>query len=476
MTFSELFDNAELLARELSNNGIKAGDVVGHAMSNSLDFVISYLALCRLSVTTALVSAKYQKQELDGIVDHIRPACFLADRAVSKKLTDKFESVKSSDLSWNKTFDTLKVLRVEGRNNEVSDSGVKRPDFDSFRERPVLIKFTSGSTGLPKAVGLSVRNVLAEAGNIKETLDLTSSDVILASVPISHSYGFDLGVLAMLRSGARLVLREGFIPRMILRDIKEAGVTIFLGVPSMYRFFLETRLEKMPDFSGIRYFLSCTAPLGTEIINAFEAKFGALICQHYGSSETGAATNHVPEKISGRRESVGRGMKNVTVEIVDEEGNPLPCGTEGEVRISGESVAVGYLMGKPEARDSLKEGFYRTGDIGYLDEEGFLFLVGRVDQLINVGGHKVAPNEVISVLERFPAVREAAVVGAKNKDGEEFVYAVVTLSGAATEGEIFDHCRSQLADYKVPRRIEIVEEMPRGPSGKIRLRAEDIRL
>jgi acyl-coenzyme A synthetase/AMP-(fatty) acid ligase len=323
-------------------------------------------------------------------------------------------------------------------------------------------------------VVLTVANVLAEAENVVATLAITSADRIYAPVPIFHSYGFDLGVLPMLTAGAGLVLRETFVPRRVLAEVADPAVTIFLGVPSIYRTFVETPLATVPDLSHLRYLLSCTAPLRPELIAAFHAKFRMPICQHYGSSETGAVTTHLPDQVLAHPASVGRPMANVQLIIRDKAGTIVPTGGQGEVTVRSKVVAPGYLMGHVEGESRFHADTYRTGDIGSLDSEGFLHLHGRLDDVINVGGLKVSPLEVVQALEAHPAVREASVAGAKNGAGEEYVYAAVTLQGSATESELLQHCRARLSEHKVPRRIDILEEMPRGASGKIKLNPKDV--
>jgi long-chain acyl-CoA synthetase len=460
VTFSELYEKAEKLADYLSKSRIWPGEVVGLPLSNISDYVISFLALCRLSAIVALISPKYQSSELKGIIDNLAPRCFL----VSSRQLDGFE---------RKITPFKRGMIATKINNEIScltfpdnpAAGKRHPLLDDT----ALIKFTSGSTGEPKGIALSAANILAETENVVDTLQITPTDRILAVVPISHSYGFDLGVLAMLSSGATLVLGESFIPRRILSDLETKGITIFLGVPSMYRFFLETPVNVPPDLSQVRYLLSCTAPLNPQLISEFKTKFGVPLCQHYGSSETGAATIHIPSEVLAYPESVGRAMRNVQISIYDDNGNELSAGEEGEIVIKSKAVALGYIMGEPKDRITFSDCTYRTGDTGVLDKHGYLYLRGRIDSMINVGGLKVSPLEVIQVLESQPAVREAAVIGVTESSGEQIVYAAVTLKGAATENDILEFCRRHLAEYKVPRRIDIVDSLPRTAAGKVKL-------
>ena len=460
VTFKELYGRAEQLSESLSKSGIRPGDVVGLALPNITDFVILFLALCRLSAIVALISPKYQTSELKAVIDNLAPRCLLVSSGQLGDFERKITSYRA-DMIETKINNEITCLTFPDN----PSAGKRHP----FLDDAALIKFTSGSTGEPKGIALSAANILAETDNVVDTLQMTHKDRILAVVPISHSYGFDLGVLAMLSSGATLVLGENFIPRRILSDLEIKGITIFLGVPSMYRFFLETPINVPPDLSQIRYLLSCTAPLNPQVISEFKTKFGQPLCQHYGSSETGAVTTHVPSEVFLRFDSVGLPMRNVQIGIYDHNGNELSADEEGEVFVRSRAVALGYIMGEPKDRITITDGIYRTGDTGVLDKNGYLYIRGRIDSMINVGGLKVSPQEVVQVLESHSAVREAAVIGVTDQSGGQVVYAAVALKNSATENDILEFCRRHLAEYKVPRRIDIMDSLPRTAAGKVKL-------
>ena len=436
--FEGLQGAAERAAQRLARAGVPEGALVALMLPNSLDFVPTYLALRKLSATVALISPKFGAAELDAIRRELRPRCFVTTTGVA------FE-----------------------------------PDGDPPPALPpdtALLKFTSGSTGQPKGIALSAANLDAEADNIVSGLGLGPGDRILAPVPLTHSYGFDLGVLAMLRARCTLALEDVFVPRRILAELASGRTSVFLGVPAMYRAWLGMPPGSDPALP-VRYLLSCTAPLPASVVTAFHARYRAAICQHYGSSETGAVTTHVPQDVLARPDSVGSAMGDVALRVVDREGRAVPDGADGEVVVTSGAVAHGgYVMGAPtDRRDPFRPAGYHTGDLGSV-KDGFLYVRGRVDDLINVGGFKVAPREVIEALESHPAVTEAAVIGVKDPRGEEVVYAVVALSRSATEAELAAHCRTRLAEYKVPRRIDIRPSLPRGATGKVQLRAEDVHL
>jgi len=451
--FGELWAQAGRLATRFLESGVREGGVAGLALGNSPLFPAAFLALCRLDATVALLPPQYGRTELKAIAERVGLSSVVAEAEGGPRIAAAIPIANAS------VVEGLRVL-------------VPRVDVRPGSRDEVLLKFSSGSTAEPKGIALSADNLLAEAENVTTTLELGPGDRILSGVPLFHSYGFDLGVLPTLYSGTTLLLEDAFVPRRTLRRLAYR-VAAFLGVPAQYRAFLTIQLDKVPDLSGVRWLLSCTAPLAPETVTEFMDRFGAPICQHYGSSETGAVTTHLPSEVPARPASVGRPMSGVEVSLV-EEGRPVPPGSEGEVVVTSGAVARGYVLGAPDGRSPLGDGVFRTGDIGRMDSDGFLTLVGRRDAMINVGGLKVSPVEVSATLERHPAVREAAVLGFPDGRDEEVVYAVVSLSEPVGEVELVAFCRDNLAEHKVPRRIEIRDELPRTASGKVRLGVDDL--
>lgn len=240
----------------------------------------------------------------------------------------------------------------------------------------------------------------------------------------------------------------------------------------MYRVLAETDPAAVPDLSHVRHLLSCTAPLLPDLIDLCHERLGVRVCQHYGSSETGAAANHRRADVLDRPGSVGVAVSGVEIQVVDDDGVAQPPGAEGEIVIRSRAVSSGYVTDEGAAAaafhrvaDGVNE--YRTGDIGAIDEDGFVHWRGRKDQVINVGGLKVYPSEVQQVLERCPEVSGARVVGASDPRGEQVVHAVVTLARSTRPQDILAFCRQHLADYKVPRRIEVVESISSPETAKM---------
>jgi long-chain acyl-CoA synthetase len=465
LTFRQLLSASEEAAGTLQQSGVRSGSVVGLLLPNCSAFLPLFLAACKASAATALFPVQLGALELRTILESIPIHSLLTVAGQVDRLAGQLHIREEKPLATSHFGDSVRQIFPCMEVAKIVTVPADTAQDLAPHSAAVVYKFTSGSTGKPKGVALSAANLLAEAENVVSTLELTSKDRIFAPVPLAHSYGFDLGVLAALASGATLVLHSAFVPRRALAELIN-GATVFLGVPSMYRAMLETRLETQPDLGRVRYLLSCTAPLNPEVIGAFHERFRAPICQHYGSSEAGAVANHVNSEVMRRPTSVGRAMNNVEVRIVDEQGQPVSAGIEGHVVVRSPAVARGYVLGAPSGPSPLRNGEFRMGDFGVLDVDGFLEVRGRSDQMINVGGLKVWPEEIMRTLESHPAVHEAVVFGVRDSNGEYWVGAAVAVSDGVDEAQLQSFCQARLAPFKVPRRIEIRRELRRGPTGK----------
>lgn len=472
-TFAELDAASSRLAASLGRAGLADGSLVGLLLPSRPGFLAAFLALCRKSCRVALISPKYAAAEIAHIAARLRPAALLAleptVRGVAGECALEMTPLPAAGPGEEPLF--LACPPGASANGDAESARVAE-----LVSRAALLKLTSGSTGESKAVALSLENLLAEAATVCHTLAITEADRIVTVSPLFHSYAFDLGLLPLLVTGASLSLHETLVPRRLLAELAQRESTIFLGVPAAYRVLLEAEAPGVASLAHLRYALSCTAPLPPRTVASFAASFGVPICDHYGSSETGAITTHVPAQVLARPTSVGRPMRGVEVRMLDDAGHPAGPGGSGEVVIRSGAVALGYAMGGPAGRAPFAADGYHTGDVGTLDADGFLHLQGRLDDTINVGGLKVSPREVQQVLEIHPAVREAVVIGVCDAAGETIVFAAVTLSSPAEEGDLIAHCRARLAEHKAPRRIEVRRELPRGPTGKVQLRPEDVRL
>jgi len=349
---------------------------------------------------------------------------------------------------------------------------VRFPVAAGTAEDVAVCLYTSGTTGRPKGALLSHRNLMANVESFRAVLRVTEDDVFLAALPLFHAYGATVLFLEPLSMGATIVVEPRFVPEAILRAMVQHRVTLFAGVPSMYAVLVASpRLAG--DFSSLRLCISGGAPLPVAVAEAFEAKYGIPIYEGYGPTECAPVLTVNPP--FGRRKlgSVGPPIPQVDLRVVDDQGNPLPPGEIGEIVARGPNVMQGYLNRPAETAEVLRDGWYHTGDLGRVDEDGYYYIVDRKTDLILVGGLNVYPREVELVLAGHPAVAEAAVVGVPDPIRGEAPKAFVILRDGqqVAAQDLLQWCRQRLANYKVPRSIAVVADLPRTVTGKI-LKAE----
>jgi long-chain acyl-CoA synthetase len=333
-----------------------------------------------------------------------------------------------------------------------------------------VILYTSGTTGKPKGAELTHANLAINAQTKVETLiRLSADDVILGALPLFHSFGQTAAMNAGIMAGACLTLLPRFDPAKALQMMERDRVTVFLGVPTMYTAMLSVPEGERPDTSSLRICISGGASLPVEVLRAFEGQFGTKILEGYGLSETSpvASFNH-PDR-ERKPGSIGTPIRDVQMAVVDEQGAELPAGEVGEIVIRGPNVMKGYWRRPDATAEAIRDGWFHSGDLAKVDEDGYFFIVDRKKDLIIRGGYNVYPREVEEVLYEHPAVAEAAVLAIPDAElGEEVGAAVALKAGAeATPDELQAYVKERIAAYKYPRRVWLVPELPKGPTGKI---------
>jgi len=380
--------------------------------------------------------------------------------------------------------DDLKIVKLE----DVDFTGVlplRWPPIKSDDDLAVLI-YTSGTSGRPKGVMLSHGNLQFEIEAIVKHIGLTEADTFLGVLPQFHSFGLSALTLLPLRIGSTVVYSARFVPRRIVELISEHRPQVMMAVPSMYGALLGVKSATPDDFKSVRLPVSGGEPLPEAVYDGLLERFNLRLLEGYGLTETSPATNwSLPE--NAKRYSVGEALPGVRNLIVDEKDNPLPTGEEGEILIAGGLVMLGYYNLPEQTQqvfvelidplDGKRKQFFRTGDIGKVDEDGCLFITGRKKEMLIIGGENVFPREIEEALVRHPSVQAAAVVGMKDiTRGEVPVAFVEAIEGGTIDAnELRSSCRDQLAGYKVPREIRQMETLPRNPTGKI-LRRELVKL
>ncbi|MCE9620097.1 MAG: AMP-binding protein [Planctomycetes bacterium] len=362
---------------------------------------------------------------------------------------------------------SMKPLLLEG----VTFGGIppiRRSKRRSDDELAVLL-YTSGTSGRPKGVMLSCGNLRANIRQVVQWASFTRRDVMLGVLPQFHSFGLTVLTLLPLAIAAKAVYTAKFVPRRILELGKHHRATVFVAIPSMYHAINGQKSGGAEHLGMLRYAVSGGEPLPASVADAFFAKFGVRIAEGYGLTETSPVTNWcLPEEYRAR--SVGRPLPQVEEWIVDPQGNRLPAHQDGEIRMRGPNVMKGYWNLPQETAQAFDErGFFRTGDMGRFDDDGHLFITGRLKEMLIIGGENVFPREIEEAMNRHPSVKASAVIGAADESRGETALAFVEMN----EGFAFDesalraHCREHLAQFKVPRGIRCRRELPRNATGKI---------
>ena len=333
--------------------------------------------------------------------------------------------------------------------------------------------YTSGTSGKPKGVMLSHRNLSSNVRQCLEHVGLRDDDVLLGVLPQFHSFGLTVLTILPLVRGLRTIYSARFVPQHIVRLLREHRPTMFVAIPSMYNALLAVKSAESADFASLRFTVSGGEPLPEDVFERFRERFGITICEGYGLTETSPVTNWC-RPTEWRRRSVGTPVPRVEQVIVDPgSGTILPQGREGEVYVRGPNRMLGYFNLPEETAQAITpEGWFRTGDMGRFDKDGHLSITGRIKEMLIVGGENVFPREIEEAINRHPAVHASAVIGMTDPMRGEVPIAFVELEEGATfdERSILSLCRDQLAGYKVPRDIRVLDALPRNPTGKIQRR------
>ncbi|HEV8589164.1 MAG TPA: acyl--CoA ligase [Pyrinomonadaceae bacterium] len=461
VTYDQLRQQVDALVEELSRLGLEKRDRIAMALPNGLEVIASFLAASTVG-TAAPLNPAYTRDEFKFYLEDTGARALI----VPSRGADEAKAAAGDDILLIEAD-----IDRDGRVRCSSKGKLSARSSDHAEEDIALILHTSGTTSRPKRVPLSHTNLTTSARNVAETYQLTPEDVSLCVMPLFHVHGLVASTLATLFTGGTVVVPSKFNPLSFWSTVRESGATWYSAVPTIHQVLLSrTKGTRPAGAEQLRFVRSCSAALAPPTMADLEARFGVPVLEAYGMTEAAhqMASNPLPP---GARKpgSVGRGTA-VEIAILNEAGDILAPSATGEVSIRGANVFGGY-EGNPAANaESFSNGWFRTGDQGYLDEEGYLTLVGRIKELINRGGEKISPREIDETLLTHAAVAEAVSFGIPDRVYGEDVAAAVVLKESATEKDLIDHCRSKLAEFKCPRTIYIVETIPRTATGKIQRR------
>ena len=449
-TYGQLASEVDRLAFRIDAE--VQGPAVGILLLNSRHFLVTMLAIWKAAKVAVPLNYLLQPQDL---------AFILKDSGMSGLVSSAF---------FNDALSKIRPLFGEAGTILMADEPSFIPDGPAMGEGtyvdPALFLYTSGTTGRPKGVELSHDNLISNVRACQSAGNFDSSDTFLCLLPFFHTYAITGTFLLPALNGCTMVLVDRFQPVKVLDLIARHGVTCFLAIPSMYRVLAGT--ESGSDVSSLRFPISGGEPLPVAVAEAFQNRFGVDVFEGYGQTE---ASPVVSLNVPGARKlgTVGRPLPGVEVSVWDDKGNEVGRGEIGELMVRGELVMQGYHNLPDETASTITGGWLHTGDLGAVDADGFITITGRKKDLIISAGENIYPREIEEVLVQHPEVQEVAVIGVPDEVRGEVPKAFVIRAEGATvdEAALRKFCREQIANYKVPRTFEIVEDLPRNPTGKV---------
>ncbi len=433
-----LLERSTLIAGRLARSGVVSGDRVMLSASSSVDLVVAHTALLRMGAVVVPTNGAYQRDEVAHVIRDARPTAAIVE-----------------DPAWEDWVrDVGPDVVVTGPSVDLPDGSA--PSLDQCQAgAPALIGYTSGTTGRPKGAVLSHGNLLASVRALELAWRWSDEDILILALPLFHMHGLGVGLHGTLTVGARAVLVPSFSVDAVLDAARDHRATLFFGVPTMYNRLVES--PRAPELARLRLCVSGSAALPADLHRRFEAASGQRVLERYGMTETAMLVSN-PYDAERRAGTVGFPLPGVEVRL---HGDPA------EIQVRGPNVFAGYWERPDANEESFVDSWFRTGDLGAIDPDGYISIVGRAKELIISGGFNVYPREVEEVVAAHPAVAECAVVGENDPEWGESVVAYVVASEAVSDDDMKAFVGDRLAAFKRPRRTYCVPELPRNALGKV---------
>lgn len=460
VTYEQLHDTAARVAALLTRAGLEPGDRVGLVLPNVPAFPMVFYGALMAGCVAIPMNPLLKAGEVEFYLEDSGAKVLFVWDGAGEEAEKAAEHVGVELVTVAATGpDERQLAGLQPA------APVNRDDDDT-----AVILYTSGTTGKPKGAELTHANLASNASMTGETLiEVTSDDVVMGCLPLFHVFGLTCGLNAAVRAGACLTVLPRFDPVKALKMVGRDRVTIFEGVPTMYSAMLHVEDRDAYDVSTLRVCVSGGSAMPVEVMRSFEEAFGAIVLEGYGLSETSPVASFNHPDAERKAGSIGTPVRGVQMRLLADDGTDSPAGEIGEIAIRGENVMKGY-WGRPDATaEAIPDGWFRTGDMATVDDDGYYFIVDRKKDLIIRGGYNVYPREIEEALYAHPAVAEAAVIGMPHGElGEEVGAAVALKPGASATGdELRDFVKARLAAYKYPRKVWLVDSLPKGPTGKI---------
>ena len=466
ITYGEFGRQVDRLAHGLSALGFKAGDFIHVLVENSPETLISYFAIQKIGAVAGPINGWWKAGEVEYLLNDSKGRGLIVESQYLPILDEILDRLPHLE-TVIETGDAPRASHVS-LEKLIAAGGDEPLECTSDDTEGAYIFYTSGTTGNPKGVLLSHRNVLADIRSLQDALKLEEGLRILIFLPLFHVNAMITSV-STLDSGGTVVLRKKFSAGEFWEVVEKYRVNFWSAVPAVYRILLSDPGADRCDRSSLLFGICGAAPMPEETFREFEQAFGIPIVEGYGLTEGTCVSTINPRDGVRKTGSVGVACPGQEVLIFDEEGNELPAGEPGEIVVRGDNVMMGYYNRAQETAQALAGGVLHTGDVGYKDEDGYVFIVDRIKDMVIRGGENIYPKEIDNLLATHPKIAEAASVGVPDRImGEEVKAFIVPSDPSLTEEEVKRFCKENLAGFKVPRYVELLEEdFPRNPVGKV---------
>lgn len=461
-TYGQFWADANRMANALKGLGVEQGDKVCLFLTNCPEFIIAYYACQKVGAVAVSISSMCKADEVEYMVNDSEGVVLITEEALMEHVPAR---ARIPNLRT--------VVSIDGDSGDRKWSdllGAASPEFRTVytdRHEGAAIIYTSGTTGKPKGVVLTHGNVVSNTNAAKYMCQMRPDDRAICFLPIYHSFAQNFIFNSVVQAACTLVLHKKFDLDRVLESLQKDRITRWYAVPAIYIMVLNDP-RSAEAMKTVRYCFSAASSMPGEVARQWKEKFGLVIHEGYGLTETTpfATYNH---EFRHKEGSVGTAVMDVEIRIADGDGNEVPRGELGEIWIKGPNVMKEYYRKPEETAETIVNGWLRSGDIGYMDDEGYVFIVDRLKDMINSAGLKIWPREVEEVIYTHPNVRECAVIGVPHEVFGETVKAVIALKepGRTTAEEIIELVKKHLADYKAPRIVEFLDELPKNPTGKI---------
>jgi long-chain acyl-CoA synthetase len=461
-TYAEFKEATTRAANLLRAAGVGKGNVVSLLLPNSAEYIIAYFACWRIGALAGPVNSLLKAQEMAYVISNSEAKALLVHPDFLP-VVDQIRAQLPHLQAVIQFDDEAKATR--------GYSGATSADIEIDSDHEAIIIYTSGTTGKPKGCLLTHGNVIANARQIADWLSFTEKDRLLTIMPLFHMNAVSVTTMSALYAGGSTVVSPKFSASRFWQIISDYQITSFGSVATMLSMLLSTYPDGVPEglkTDQLRFAMCGSAPVPAEVLKRFEETFHCLVVEGYGLSESTCRSTFNPPDERRRPGSCGLPIGN-EMKVVDEEDREVPVNAVGEIVLRGENILKAYYKNEEATKIAFRNGWFHTGDVGYRDADGFFYIVDRKSDMIIRGGENIYPREIDEVLYEHPAIAAAATIGVPDPlYGEEVAAFIVLEPGAvASEEEVIEFCRSRLADYKCPKSVRIVSEIPKGPTGKL---------